>query len=71
MADFSLSEQPETDELVLIHAGFLPRDQEYYWTEAWQSDERKTLAQIAAGEGVEFDNATDLIHWLFSSEDDD
>jgi hypothetical protein len=64
---FSFSQLPPADDLVLIPGGFLPRDQEYYWSKSWQTDERETLAQIAAGEGVEFDNAADLVKWLFDS----
>ena len=66
-AEPSLSPVPLAADLVYVQGGWLPRDQEYYWTEAWQADEQATLAQIAAGEGVEFDNASDLARWLFGS----
>jgi len=65
----SISSVPRTDEYILVQGGWLPRDQEYYWSEGWQAMERETLAELARGEGVDFDNATDLIRWLFTSAD--
>lgn len=67
-APFSASPLPPADEWVLVAGGILPREQEYYWSEEWQAAERDSLAQLEAGEGVDFDNATDLIRWLFSTE---
>lgn len=38
--------------------------QRYYWTRRWQADEAASVAALEAGEGVEFDNAADLVAWL-------
>ena len=69
-SDSSISPLPDARDYILVQGGFLPRDQEYYWTERWQADERTTLEEIAAGEGIDFDNAADLLRWLFSTDDD-
>jgi hypothetical protein len=67
--EHSMSPLPPANEFILVQAGWLPREQEYYWSEEWQAAERESLAQLAAGEGIEFDNAADLIRWLFSTEE--
>lgn len=46
----------------------IPEDEVYYWTNAWQQGEQATLAEIDAGKGVEFDNAQDLIRWLYQTD---
>jgi hypothetical protein len=60
---------PLIGDYTLIQGGWLPRDQEYYWTEDWQVAEQETLQALAAGEGIEFDSTEDLIHWLFSTDE--
>lgn len=44
--------------------------QAYYWTRAWQSGERETLAALGAGEGIEFDSADALVQWLQDDDED-
>lgn len=41
-----------------------PPDQRYYWSDAWQADERIAQAELAAGDVVEFDTADDALRWL-------
>lgn len=36
----------------------------YYWTEAWQREERRALEELAAGESLHFDTAAELLAWL-------
>lgn len=43
-----------------------PDDQAYYWTEEWQADERTARAELARGEGVEFESVDDVAMWLMS-----
>lgn len=71
MADSSssLSRLPNADDWVLIPGGFLPRDQEYYWTEEWQAGERESRAELAAGRGHRFDTADEAIRWLLADDD--
>lgn len=69
-ASSSLSRLPTAEDLVLIPGGFLPREQEYYWSEAWQAGEQESRAELAAGRGVRFDTADDAIRWLLSDDDD-
>jgi len=64
--DISGSILPSTSgDFELLPMGWLPPDQEFYWTEKWQADEQRALDELARGEGIDFDNATDLIRWLF------
>ena len=42
---------------------FVPTDEVYYWSYAWQESERLSRAQLDAGEYVEFDNPTDMVRW--------
>lgn len=42
--------------------------QDYYDTEAWQTNEKTALRELASGNFVEFDDAEDLIAWLFDDE---
>jgi len=41
-------------------------DQRYYWKRAWQVDERLAIAELARGEGHEFESAADATRWLLS-----
>lgn len=65
----SLSPLPSSEYLVLIPGGWLPRDQEYYWSAEWQAGEQETRAEFAAGNGVRFDTAEDAIRWLLADDD--
>ena len=44
-------------------------DQMYYWTWAWQVDERLAAAELARGEGREFESAADATRWLLSADE--
>lgn len=61
------SSAPESlrEGVTFLPSGWLPSDQEFYWSEAWQANERRSLEELARGEGLDFDNAADLIRWLF------
>ncbi|MCA1672757.1 MAG: hypothetical protein LC799_11320 [Actinobacteria bacterium] len=37
----------------------VPADQLYYWKWAWQVNEQLAIAELARGEGREFENAAD------------
>jgi hypothetical protein len=65
----SVSSVPDTTELILIQRGWLPREQEYYWSEEWQAGERESRAELAAGHGVRFETAEDAIRWLLADDD--
>ncbi|MFZ4894245.1 hypothetical protein ACL9RL_07335 [Plantibacter sp. Mn2098] len=39
-------------------------DQWYYWTDAWQQNEKKALKELNDGAYVEFDNINDALAWL-------
>ncbi|MCY3920690.1 MAG: hypothetical protein OXG38_12935 [Chloroflexi bacterium] len=47
-----------------------PKSQDYYWTPEWQAGEREALAEIAAGQTKEFENARDAIRWLLRAKDE-
>jgi antitoxin MazE len=42
----------------------VPADQQWFWTERWQSMEREADADIAAGRTTRFDNAKDFLSAL-------
>ena len=48
----------------------IPLGHEYYWSFEWQQSVRRHHEERAAGDVVEFDNADDLIFWLFEGEDE-
>lgn len=52
-------------------ARWLPAEQEYYWSEAWQGGEMESLRELASGGAVRFDTTDDLLHWLFSADGDE
>lgn len=39
-------------------------DQWYYWTSAWQDNEKKALKELQEHNYVEFDNVDDALAWL-------
>lgn len=47
---------------------FVPRDQMYYHSRAWQREEKKAVAEIASGETVRFDSADAAIGWLLDQD---
>ncbi|MGH3548884.1 MAG: hypothetical protein ACRDQU_12400 [Pseudonocardiaceae bacterium] len=47
----------------------VPASQLYYWTRAWQVNERRAAAELARGEGREFQSTTDAVRWLLSDDD--
>jgi hypothetical protein len=47
----------------------VPASQLYYWKRAWQAEEQRAVAELARGEGREFENATDAIRWLMADDD--
>jgi hypothetical protein len=44
-------------------------EQAYFWTDAWQRDERESLAELEVGRGRTFDSAAEAIAWLTSDDD--
>lgn len=49
----------------------IPSSQQYYWTRRWQQDERESLAEIAAGDSVNFrgpNAARDAAAWLLADD---
>lgn len=47
----------------------VPASQLYYWKRAWQADEQRAVAELARGEGREFESTTDVIRWLLADDD--
>ena len=43
---------------------FIPADQAYYWSSAWQQGEAETLANLREGNAQTFDNPLDAIRHL-------
>jgi hypothetical protein len=43
---------------------FIPADQAYYWSSAWQRGEAETLANLRAGNAQTFDDPLDAIRHL-------
>ena len=46
----------------------VPADQRWFWTPEWQLGEREASQQIAAGEGLTFDNDEEFISYLENGE---
>jgi hypothetical protein len=44
----------------------VPSEQMYYWTNAWQREERRAVAELERGEYVRFDRVEDALAWLDS-----
>lgn len=47
----------------------IPRDQAYYWTTRWQSDEAEALEDLRRGDSLTFDSPGEAIKWLLSNDD--
>ena len=48
---------------------FVPRDQDYFWTDEWQRGETEALREIAEGDVRRFTSGMDAIRWLLSDDD--
>lgn len=48
---------------------FVPRNQAYYWTLAWQRDEVEALREIAEGKAQRFSSGAAAAEWLLSDDD--
>jgi AbrB family looped-hinge helix DNA binding protein len=61
----------EDGRVVLTPAALIPRDQQWFWTEQWQSGEREASADYAAGRTRRYDDGeqflADLEHGADSS----
>lgn len=49
---------------------FVPRDQAYYWTVAWQRDEAEALREIEEGKARRFPSGAAAAEWLLSDDDE-
>ncbi len=51
----------------------MPRDQVYYWSNAWQSAESGARADLAAGRFIDFDSndPSDVLRWLHGPDAED
>jgi hypothetical protein len=47
----------------------IPREQLYFWTRAWQKNERIADEEIARGDVHRFTDVEEAIRWLHSDED--
>lgn len=47
----------------------VPQSQRYYWTPAWQENERIAVAELERGEGRQFGSGAEAAEWLLSDED--
>jgi hypothetical protein len=50
-------------------AVMVSRDQAYYWTPAWQKEERAAHLDLIAGRVHSFSNASDALAWLTSDDE--
>jgi hypothetical protein len=48
---------------------FVPRDDLFFWTSAWQEGERESAAEREAGNLRTFEDPKDLFRWLLSPGD--
>jgi hypothetical protein len=48
---------------------FVPSDELFFWTRAWQEGERESAAEREAGNLRTFENPRDLLSWLLRPED--
>lgn len=72
LGEVSTSTLPQgAQEVRFMPARWLPAEQEYYWSEAWQGGEMESLRELASGGAVRFDTTDDLLHWLFSADGDE
>ncbi|TAJ49657.1 MAG: hypothetical protein EPO52_01475 [Herbiconiux sp.] len=58
---FSVSMPRET---VQVGNASADSTQAYYWSEAWQTEEARSMAEHASGDYVRFDNVDDALAWL-------
>lgn len=50
---------------------FVPHDQAYYWTMAWQRDEAEALREIAEGQARRFSSGAAAAAWLLADDGED
>lgn len=48
---------------------FVPRDQAYYWSTAWQRDESEALREIAEGDVRSFESGASAAQWLLADDE--
>lgn len=48
---------------------FVPRDQAYYWTIAWQLGEAESLREIAEGKARRFTSGAAAAEWLLTDDE--
>jgi hypothetical protein len=48
---------------------FIPKDELFFWTGAWQEGEEESAAEREAGNLRTFDDPRDFFRWLLSDED--
>lgn len=66
-ADVSLVDEPGVR---LTVPSSVPRSQLYYWRARWQENERAAAAEREQGLARTFDDAHDLLAWLFDGNED-
>lgn len=47
---------------------FVTRNEAYYWSREWQSDEAEALQELERGEGKVFHDPREAVRWLRSPE---
>ncbi len=47
---------------------FVPRDELFFWTRAWQDGERESAAERERGDLRYFEDPRDLLRWLLTPE---
>jgi hypothetical protein len=47
----------------------IPADQAYYWSEKWQTSQRRALADLEAGRSRRFSTVDDALLYLFNITD--
>ena len=48
----------------------VPESQLYYWTRAWQRNERISVEELARGEGIRFRSGREAADWLLVDDDE-
>jgi len=47
----------------------VPASQLYFWSSAWQENEHLATAELAAGQGREFESSSAAIRWLLAEDE--
>lgn len=61
----------EEGKIVLEPKKLIPADQQWFWTEEWQTGEREAQAEIDAGRVKSFDSMEDFLEDLRKNDDED